>query len=435
MEIFGLKAILQLKSIKCDTLTREHQEARARLNKKMIIKTADNKDLDLGTIRGLRLHPHATPEKVDQMDAEIRHILSGRKGESDVAYELFHYFGSSEDWAIIHDVRLERAGRVAQIDHILINKWLDVFVCETKNFKVPVLINGLGEFTISTKNGPKGIPSPVAQNNRHIAVLKDVLDNEVPAPSRLALQLRPKLQGLVVFGKGSSITRPDPMPQNAQGICKADNLPAELKKASAKGALARVFSPKATPNELRDYAEKIAAQHTPLLVSWFDKFALNEAPKKVEQGAAIDYQASDAQQPDWPPSTTPAAGVCTTTQGPRDKTQDGQEVPTQEEQAKPVLSNDHKVRAAARTLARAAMAKANKSAIASGQEKSGITLHCGTCANEITSGIFSYCKNNPERFANKIMCIPCQEKHVAAKTKTEEQAQPSHLENTPHRRS
>jgi hypothetical protein len=42
------------------------------------------------------------------------------------------------------DLRIEHRGRVAQIDHLLINRWLDIFVLEPKNYDYGVKIREEG---------------------------------------------------------------------------------------------------------------------------------------------------------------------------------------------------------------------------------------------------------------------------------------------------
>jgi hypothetical protein len=45
---------------------------------------------------------------------------------------------------VIHDLRIEHRGRVAQIDHLLINRVLDIFVLESKNYYYGVKISEEG---------------------------------------------------------------------------------------------------------------------------------------------------------------------------------------------------------------------------------------------------------------------------------------------------
>src|SRR3546814_12221508 len=77
---------------------------------------------------------------------------------------------------LIHDLRLEHGSRTAQIDHLLINRWMDVYVLETKHFHAGIKITEDGEF-LRWNNYQKtyeGMASPLEQNERHIQVLKDV---------------------------------------------------------------------------------------------------------------------------------------------------------------------------------------------------------------------------------------------------------------------
>jgi hypothetical protein len=85
-------------------------------------------------------------------------------------------YGESRNWAIIHDLRVEFGDLVAQIDHLVINRWLDIWVCESKHFSEGVAINNHGEFTAFFNHKPYGVPSPIEQNERHILILKRILD-------------------------------------------------------------------------------------------------------------------------------------------------------------------------------------------------------------------------------------------------------------------
>ena len=67
---------------------------------------------------------------------------------------------SCKNRIVIHDLRLELNGRVAQIDHLVLNRLLEVYVLETKHFTEGVSINDQGEFSIWFGGKPRGIPSP-----------------------------------------------------------------------------------------------------------------------------------------------------------------------------------------------------------------------------------------------------------------------------------
>ena len=71
---------------------------------------------------------------------------------------------------ILHDLRLELSnGKVAQIDHLVIDRFLDVYVLESKNWK-QLTVDETGGCTVG--NGRTiGVPSPLEQCKRHAAVL------------------------------------------------------------------------------------------------------------------------------------------------------------------------------------------------------------------------------------------------------------------------
>ena len=106
----------------------------------MVIKPADSRNGDLETLQSLLQHPDATADRKRKIEQEIRTLQSGLKGEREAAYEINFHYGPSRNWAIIHDLRIEHDGRAAQIDHLLINRVLEVYVCESKRFAEGIAI-------------------------------------------------------------------------------------------------------------------------------------------------------------------------------------------------------------------------------------------------------------------------------------------------------
>jgi len=141
----------------------------------MIIKEADDKKPQIEALQALLARPDVPPEIQKRIEQEIRNIRAGAKGEAEAAYEMGFHYGESKNWAIIHDIRLEIDGRVAQIDHLVISRILEVYVCESKHFSEGLAINEHGEFTGFYTGKPYGVSSPIEQNRKHIAVLEDAI--------------------------------------------------------------------------------------------------------------------------------------------------------------------------------------------------------------------------------------------------------------------
>lgn len=113
----------------------------------MIIKEADSKQGDLDTLENLLHHPRANSEIKKQIDREIRNIKSGIKGENEAAYEMKVRFKDSKNWFVIHDLRIDVDGLVAQIDHLIFNRFMEIYVCESKRFSEGIAINEKIEFS------------------------------------------------------------------------------------------------------------------------------------------------------------------------------------------------------------------------------------------------------------------------------------------------
>ena len=89
---------------------------------------------------------------------ELRIRQAGIKGEKDAAYLIDFDYARSANWAVIHDLRVEHDGRTAQIDHVLINRWMDVYVLETKHTWGGIKITEEGEFLRWSGRSFQGMP-------------------------------------------------------------------------------------------------------------------------------------------------------------------------------------------------------------------------------------------------------------------------------------
>ncbi len=197
----------------------------------MLIKSADDKTKDIEVLQGLLHHPLASADTKRKIEQEIRFIQSGAKGERDAAYEIEFHYGPSKYWAIVHDLRIEHKGRVAQIDHILINRFLDVWACESKRFAEGIAINEHGECSAFFGGKPYGVPSPFEQNRKHLTVLKAVCENGgIVLPKRLGFAIKPDIRSLVLVSKNARITRPKAKIDGLDTILKVDQIKAYMDK-------------------------------------------------------------------------------------------------------------------------------------------------------------------------------------------------------------
>lgn len=262
----------------------------------MIIKTADDRRQEIAALRRLLAQHGADERKRAQIEQLIRRIAAGIRGEEDAAYEMRVHWGDSPDWMIIHDLRIRHEGLTAQMDHLIINRWLEIWVCESKRVSQGISINPRGEFTVCSDGKPRGIPSPIEQVRKQALILRRVLEaGRVELPKRLGFTLKPEVKELVLVSRNGRISRPKVPIDGLDCIIKADQLrnTVEIGLGDRKvSALARIVS----QETLERFARALAALHQPARHDWAGRLQRDFAT------------APTAQQP-WPKRTCDACGA------------------------------------------------------------------------------------------------------------------------------
>jgi hypothetical protein len=219
-----------------------------------------------------------------------RFATHGAKAEQGVAYEIEFRYGASADVMTIHELRIECDGRVAQIDHLIIHRFLDVWVCESKFFSGGVEINESGEWSTNWGGRPHGIPSPIAQNYRHCTVVADVFAKGlVRVPKRLGFPLELKMKPVVLLSNSARIRRPTGWAasrvEGLESVIKSDQLYATINRSIAGKDIGDVVASFVGPETVQRLAKELAALHVRARFDWAAKFGLR--PKSTNATRAI----------------------------------------------------------------------------------------------------------------------------------------------------
>jgi hypothetical protein len=269
----------------------------------MLIKTADDRGKDLEALQALLAHPRATAQTRTRIEQEMRNMRAGAKGEAEAAYEIDFHHKASRNWAVIHDLRIEYQGRVAQIDHLLINRVLEFWVCESKHFSEGVAINEQSEFTAFYGGRGYGVASPIEQNRKHLAVLEKLMSSSiVQLPTRLGIPLKPSFRSVVLVSKNARISRPKGKVEGIDSVIKADSLRKLIERDIDKepAALTLLSMTKLIGQDtLEGFAKQVAKLHRPIAFDWAAKFGLTpEAPtaQRAKGRATIEVPSVTAAQ-------------------------------------------------------------------------------------------------------------------------------------------
>ncbi|WIG55478.1 MAG: hypothetical protein OJF61_001264 [Rhodanobacteraceae bacterium] len=230
----------------------------------MLIKKADDHTEELQQLE--RAVAMLKGEARKRAEFDLKQRKAGMKGEADSAYQIDFHWEQSPNRAIIHDLRIEHAGRIAQIDHLLINRRLDCYVLESKHFHAGIKITEQGEFLRwnEYKHTFEGMESPLEQNERHIAVLKDVLKT-LDLPVRLGMRITPACYSFVLVSPKSRIDRPKTF--DTSRVIKADQIKTSIfKDVDTEGALATFASIArlVSSETMEDVARQLVARHRPI---------------------------------------------------------------------------------------------------------------------------------------------------------------------------
>jgi len=218
----------------------------------MLVKEADDKQPAIAELQKLLERKNLSASQRKAITQEINIMRSGIKGEKEAAYELNFRYKNSKNYILLDDLRFEVSGRVAQIDHLLIDRCLNVYIFETKNFSSGIKINENGEFLSwnSYQKTYEGIPSPLAQT-------------------------------LVLISNTARIDRPEKFDTSA--VLKVDALASTLDKHTKNIGAIELFS-NVGRIVSRETIEKIGRllkySHKPISINYLGKFGLSERLEK-----------------------------------------------------------------------------------------------------------------------------------------------------------
>lgn len=177
---------------------------------------------------------------------------------------------------MIHDLRIEHRGRVAQIDHLLINRVLDIFVLESKNYYYGVKISEEGEFLVWDGKTYQAIESPFEQNQRHILALQQAIDDRKLAPSRLGFAIPTNCRNYILVAPTSKLFKPPTASFDLSTVVKADAFLSTVEKEMDKVSVVSMTKIIGT-DTLREFGEKLVRLHRPGTIDYAAKFGLKEA--------------------------------------------------------------------------------------------------------------------------------------------------------------
>ena len=320
----------------------------------MQIKAADDKQPQILALEKLLARRDVSPGVHERIEQEIWNIRTGEKTERDAAYEIEFHYKANPNVMTIHDLRIEFGDRVAQIDHLIVDRLLELWVCESKSFSGDVKVDEYGQWSAYWGRRRHGIPSPIEQNQKHVAVLKDVFAKGLVAvPKRLGFPLVLNIKPVVLVSNTGRVTRP---PGRAASrvpgldtVIKSERLYATISRSfdptDIGSALATIATSMVSAATAERLARDLAALHVPGTFDWAARFGLAAEETVATKATRTPQRATD-------PIALPAS-------------------------SRPETAS----------------------------RSGGV---CDSCGNAVSEAVIAFCRSNATRFGGGILCMSCQ---------------------------
>ncbi|GGK94111.1 nuclease-related domain-containing protein [Deinococcus radiotolerans] len=239
---------------------------------------------------------------------------AGFEAERQMAHYLKRAFAEDPRKFVFHNLRLERRGEVAQLDHLILHRF-GLLIVESKSVAGQVSVNEHGEWTRWWNRQGRGMPSPVLQARRQLDLLLALLsDHTAELMDRSLLGLKQRtLSGvrrdvLVAISDGGRITRKADVPE----LVKADQVPDRV-KAIIRAEQDKTFGSFGfTDAEMTRIQAFLRSRHAPAPANptAVSPEAAPPAPARTERPSAAPVRTSQERQAQARPRPDVACRAC-----------------------------------------------------------------------------------------------------------------------------
>ena len=243
----------------------------------MIIKSKDDTSGAMAALRKLLAMEHLSALQRAGASAELARLRAGAAAREKAAAHIEALLKDSEEWAVIHDLRLEHNGQRAQIDHLLIGRFFDIYVIESKYLTASLRVDAGGDFQVKTRSGWKPMDSPIDQNRRSIILLNQLIRDEKLTPTRLGLSIKPAFRNWILVPPVCRLSRGT---LNEVIVLKLHKFERQLHALHAGAASAgdlHSVTKRCSPGTIMDFARRLARFHRPAPVDFAARFGILSA--------------------------------------------------------------------------------------------------------------------------------------------------------------
>lgn len=248
----------------------------------MIVKERDATKLKIA-----RLESFESPDLDSIQRQGLRQAAARLRADntSETACEYIDsYFSESQDWLIIHDLRLRHDTHVMQINHLLINSSLDFYVVDSRYIKHGLEFDENGRCWALSTEKSKPVASPLNKLNRDLRILRSILKDANNLPRFLGMTQPYSVQGFILTNPTLRSPKPPSEIQDTASVIAADMLFSTVWEKQQNWLRSKINH--TNPTKLRDFVQTLLSLHVPSV----SKTLLDE---NVSQSDVLHYEGED----------------------------------------------------------------------------------------------------------------------------------------------
>jgi len=257
----------------------------------MVYKTIDTKDKEIKELKEL-LKQSTNSKQQALIRADLRRIKNGYQAEKDNAYYLDFAFKDSSTIILLHDIRIEHKGKVAQIDHILINR-IGIEILESKSFTGELTIKKDGSLDVKYGQKIETFPNPIEQNKRHLEIIRDYIKENIKLPTNIKF-LGINIDSTVLINPKTTLVN-DTLPK---GFERADSFITKWNERTDKMNPLAVFKTLGTiltVDRVQEIAEFLVKNHKPKSYDYRKKYPIKkDVETKIDSKKFLCSKCNDS---------------------------------------------------------------------------------------------------------------------------------------------
>ncbi len=138
--------------------------------------------------------------------------------------QIDSYFADSKDWLVIHDLRIQHAHQIIQINHLLISSALDFYIVDSRYLKSGLTLNENGQCWVQNNNRNVPIASPLNKLNRDIRIMRDIIKSAKQLPRFLGISPMINVQGYILTNPSLKTHKPLSSELDTSAVIASDML-------------------------------------------------------------------------------------------------------------------------------------------------------------------------------------------------------------------